>query len=81
MKFGKPIEILATPNLTLTERVELLTEVQGSPDPDDNKFLSTAVNGKADLVVTGDKADLLSLKEIKGIPIVSVRAALKNLGL
>ena len=65
--------------LTLTERVELLVEVKGSPDPDDNKFLSTAVNGKADFLITGDKADLLSMKEIDSIPIISVREALKTL--
>ena len=67
--------------LTLTERIELLTEIKKSPDPDDDKFLSTAVNGKADLLITGDKADLLSLKTIEGIPIVSVRNALTFLKL
>jgi putative PIN family toxin of toxin-antitoxin system len=65
--------------LTLTERVELLIDVRRSPDPDDDKFLSTAVNGKADLLITGDKEDLLALKEIEGIPIVSARAALEML--
>ncbi len=38
--------------LTLTERVELLIEIKKSPDPDDDKFLSTAVNGKADLLIS-----------------------------
>ena len=60
-----------------TERVELLTEIRKSPDPDDNVFLSTAVNGKADFLITEDKNDLLSLKEIDGIPIVSARNSLK----
>ena len=67
--------------LTLTERVELLTEIKKSPDPDDDKFLSTAISGKADLLITGDKEDLLALKEIDGIPIVSAREALKLLKL
>ncbi len=65
--------------LTLTERVELLIEIKKSPDPDDDKFLSTAVNGKADLLITGDKEDLLVLKAIGGIPIVTARAALELL--
>jgi len=41
-------------------------------DPDDVKVLSLAVTGKADLIVTGDK-DLLVLKVVQGIPIVSPR--------
>ena len=59
--------------------MELLIEIKKSPDPDDDKFLSTAVNGKADLLITGDKEDLLVLKAIGGIPIVTARAALELL--
>jgi putative PIN family toxin of toxin-antitoxin system len=40
-----------------------------SRDPDDNKFLDCAVAGSADYIVSGD-ADLLSLREVQGIPIV-----------
>jgi len=36
----------------------------------DNFLLNLAVDGKADFLVTGDE-DLLSLKEIEGIPILS----------
>jgi len=39
-------------------------------DPTDDKFLELAVNGRADLIVTGDK-DLLVLNPFQGIPIVS----------
>jgi putative PIN family toxin of toxin-antitoxin system len=63
------------------ERIEVLSEIIESPDPDDNKFLSLAVEGKADLLITGDKADLLSLKEIKGIKIVTARKAIETLKL
>jgi putative PIN family toxin of toxin-antitoxin system len=41
-------------------------------DPDDEKVLSLAVMGKVALIVTGDK-DLLVLKVVQGIPIVSPR--------
>src|SRR5690606_2674039 len=52
-----------------TERVELRSKINRSKDPDDNIFLETAVDGGADFLITGDEADLLSLKTIEGIPI------------
>lgn len=39
-------------------------------DPDDDKFLSAAVAGKADFIISGD-AHLLTLKSYEGIPIVT----------
>lgn len=60
------------------ERVEILTEITKSPDPDDNKFLSLAVEGQADYLITGDKADLLSLKEVSGIKIMTARQAVEK---
>ena len=39
-------------------------------DPTDDKFLDLAVNGRADLILTGDK-DLLVLNPFRGIPIVA----------
>jgi uncharacterized protein len=64
-----------------TERIEILSQTTGSPDPDDNKFLSLAVEGQADYIVTEDKADLLSLKEISGIEIITARKAVEKLDL
>ena len=61
-----------------TERVEILTHITKSPDPDDDKFLSLAVKGQADFIITGDKADLLSLKEISGIKIITAREAVEK---
>jgi predicted nucleic acid-binding protein len=52
-----------------------------SPDPDDDVFLNTAVDGGATLLVTGDKTDLLALRTVESIPIVSVREAVLRLGL
>jgi putative PIN family toxin of toxin-antitoxin system len=64
-----------------TERVELVSRISMSRDPDDNIFLETAVDGRATLLVTGDKTDLLSLGTIEGTPIVSASQAVKQLGL
>jgi uncharacterized protein len=64
-----------------TERVELISNLRLSPDPDDDVFLETAVDGRANWLVTNDIADLLSLRTVKGIPIVSAREAVTRLGL
>ena len=62
-----------------TERVELPSRIRMSPDPDDDVFLNTALDGQATLLVTGDKADLLALRSIEGIPIVSAREAVERI--
>jgi len=49
-----------------------------SPDPDDNLILAVALEGKADVLVTWDKADLLKLK-VKGLRITSVKPFLKGM--
>lgn len=46
-----------------------LPQVTASRDPDDNIVLATALAGDASLIVSGDKRDLVSLGEFKGIPI------------
>ena len=51
--------------------VEPKFRVKDSRDPKDNKFLEAAVQGKATYLVTGDKKDLLSLKEFKGVRILT----------
>jgi putative PIN family toxin of toxin-antitoxin system len=50
-----------------------------SPDPDDDKYLAAALEGRATLVVTGDP-DLLALEEHQGLRIVNPRAFLGLLG-
>lgn len=62
-------------------RIETESKVTKSQDEDDNRFLELAVDGKADMIVTGDKADLLSLKEFEKIPIVTATDCLNRLGL
>jgi putative PIN family toxin of toxin-antitoxin system len=58
-------ELLAAAELvTITERITACR------DPKDDKFLEAAVNGRADLIVSGD-ADLLALNPFRGISIVT----------
>jgi putative PIN family toxin of toxin-antitoxin system len=54
------------PNL---EVVEIVQQVRASRDPKDDAFLEVAVNGTADLIVTGDR-DLLALHPFRGIDIL-----------
>jgi uncharacterized protein len=52
------------------ELVSIVEHVTVCRDPTDDKFLELAVNGHADLILTGDK-DLLVLNPFRGIPIVN----------
>jgi uncharacterized protein len=53
-----------------------LPVVKASPDPKDDFVLATALAGRAELVVTGDKRHLLSLGLFEGIAIVTAAKAL-----
>jgi putative PIN family toxin of toxin-antitoxin system len=52
------------------ESVTISERIAACRDPKDDKFLELAVNGHADLILTGDK-DLLVLNPFREIPIVS----------
>ena len=52
-----------------TETVEITEAVQACRDPNDDKILELAVNGRADYIVTGDD-DLLVMHPFRGISIV-----------
>jgi uncharacterized protein len=54
---------------SIVEIVEVLQAVRASRDPKDDKFLEAAVNGRATVLVTGDR-DLLDLNPFRGIAIV-----------
>ena len=56
-----------------------LPEMDLSPDPKDNPILATALAGQADLIVSGDKRDMLALRHVEGIPIVTPRDATARL--
>jgi len=47
-------------------------------DPADNKFLACALDGRADVVVSGDR-HLLTLKQFRSIPILTARQLLDRL--
>jgi len=48
----------------------IIHRVQECRDPKDDKFLELALNGRADVIVTGD-ADLVALNPWRGIEIVT----------
>jgi putative PIN family toxin of toxin-antitoxin system len=52
------------------ELVTISERIAACRDPTDDKFLELAVNGHADLIVSGD-ADLLALNPFREIPIVT----------
>ena len=60
--------------------IENLPSVDVSRDPWDNYLLAMAQVGNADYLVTGDKADLLSLQRHGRTHIVTVRNLLGLLG-
>jgi len=47
-------------------------------DPDDDRVLECAIQGRADFIVTGDR-HLLKLNTYKGIPILTVRQFLEQM--
>lgn len=59
----------------LIEIVEVVQVTDICRDPTDNKFLDVAVNGRADVLVTGDR-DLLALHPFRGVAILTPAAYL-----
>ena len=57
----------------VAELVPITETVAVCRDPDDDKFLELAVNGRADVIISGD-ADLLVLDTFRGIPIITPAA-------
>jgi putative PIN family toxin of toxin-antitoxin system len=51
--------------------IESKTKIDICRDPDDNKFIECAMDGKCVYIVSGDK-DLLTIGEIENIEIVTV---------
>ena len=50
-----------------------------SSDPDDDFIIATAVGGQADILASGDLADVLRLKSVGRVQIVSARVLLEML--
>lgn len=59
------------------EFVPIIQLVRECRDPNDDKLLEVALNGRADVIITGD-ADLLAMHPWRGIAIVSPTEYLKN---
>ena len=54
----------------VAERIPIIYTVHACRDPKDNMILEVAVNGRAELIVTGDR-DLLALGACQSIPIIT----------
>src|SRR6266436_3902809 len=54
----------------IAERIPIIHVVRACRDPKDDKFLELAVNGAAQLIITGD-GDLLALHPFRGIDILT----------
>ena len=64
--------------MAISEYVEVRSKIDlVKANPTDNVFLNLAIDGEAEVIVSGDH-HLLNLKEFNEIPIISVR---KFLGL
>ena len=59
--------------MAAAELVPIAERIAACRDPTDDKFLELAVNGHADLIVSGD-GDLLALNPFRDIPIVTPAA-------
>jgi len=54
----------------IAERIEVVRIIRACRDPRDDKFLELAIEGAADVIVTGD-ADLLALHPFQGVSIMT----------
>lgn len=64
--------------LAAAETVEINERIVACRDPTDDKFLELAINGRADIIVSGD-ADLLVLNPFRDIPIVPPAAFVEGI--
>ncbi len=68
------IEKYILPFFEVVEPGELVTGICN--DPDDDRFLSCALSGGADYIVSGDK-ELCNLKELRAVRIISAEEFMK----
>lgn len=61
----------------IVEKVPIIKVVRECRDPKDDKFLELAVNGKADVLLTGDQ-DLLSFQRFHNTKIITVEEYLSR---
>jgi putative PIN family toxin of toxin-antitoxin system len=65
--------VKSSENVTIKSNLKVIAS-----DPDDDIMINTAYDGKADYIVSGD-SDIKSLRNFKGVKIVSVDEMLKIL--
>lgn len=65
--------------LESAEAIEIVERVEACRDPNDDKFLELAVNGRANLILSGD-ADLRALDGYRGISVLDPAAFVRSLG-
>lgn len=78
VKFSRDREEISRIAVFLSEMSEWVAPVlhlHVLEDKADNRILECAIQGKADVIVTGDKA-MLTLRDYKGVKIISLRAYL-----
>jgi uncharacterized protein len=63
--------------MAAAELIEIVERITACRDPTDDKFLELAVNGGADVIVSGD-ADLLAINPFRGIPIITPAAFMEQ---
>jgi len=68
---GKEIGPLLTSIISHIEIIEVSRQIKVCRDPDDDKFVECAVDGKCLYIVSGDK-DLLSIKNFDAVEILTV---------
>lgn len=61
----------------LVEQVPIIHRVEACRDPKDDKFLELAINGRADVIVTGDDG-LLVLSPYHDVPIITPAAYMER---
>ncbi|MBO5564774.1 MAG: putative toxin-antitoxin system toxin component, PIN family [Lachnospiraceae bacterium] len=69
-KQGKLERSLLAPFISELELIEPVSEIVECRDPDDDKFISCAVDAKAAIIVSGDK-DLLTIGTYEGVEIMT----------
>jgi putative PIN family toxin of toxin-antitoxin system len=74
-KFDRYVDVevrrqLAAEYIRGCQTIPVHSEIHACRDPKDDKYLALAVDGRADLILTGDR-DLLALHPFRGIPILT----------
>ena len=70
-KYGRQYDVKSASDfLAVVNRVHSKTKVEICRDPDDDKFLEAAMDGKAIYIVSGDQ-DLLSIKNYQDVEILT----------